>query len=153
MDDDQNRQSEIKNRARSRTRKKTSAAGKGKASFVENFLNEWQLFWQGLAPGVPEDEFDKAEISPLDLPKIKALTKTLSDERKKLNRRLESIQKEIDLNTAKLESLKVVGADPQDTVARLSELTDIGQLVSEQLTKLDHRLEWARKQQTEMSSR
>lgn len=143
MEDDQNRQTLAKPRAKPRNR--TSGAGKNKSSFMSELLTEWQLFWHSLAPGLAEDDFDQAEIAPLDLPKIKALTKALSDERKKLNRRLESIQKEIDLNSAKLDSLKVVGADPQETVGRLAELTDIGQHVSEQLSKLDHRLDWARK--------
>lgn len=144
MEDEQNRQTLIA-KPRAKSRQRTSGAGKNKSSFMSELLTEWQLFWQSLAPDLAEDDFDQAEISPLDLPKIKALTKTLSDERKKLNRRLESIQKEIDLNSAKLDSLKVVGADPQETVGRLAELTDIGQQVTEQLSKLDHRLDWARK--------
>lgn len=144
MEDEQNRQTLI-TKPRAKSRQRTSGAGKNKSSFMSELLTEWQLFWQSLAPGLAEDDFDQAEISPLDLPKIKALTKALSDERKKLNRRLESIQKEIDLNSAKLDSLKVVGADPHETVGRLAELTDIGQQVNEQLSKLDHRLDWARK--------
>lgn len=150
MSDEIHRQSQIKKSLRTRTpRKKPSPKAKG--SFVENLRSEWQMFWAGLKPTV--DEFDTAEIQPLDLPKIKALTKTLSEERKKLNRRLESIQKEIDLNTAKLESLKMVGASPEETVERISELTDAGQLVVDQLSKVDSRLDWARRQQSQVNSR
>ena len=150
MSDEKNRQSEIKKSLRTRMpRNKPHSVER--PSFVDALKNEWQLFWAGLKSS--EDEFDRAELQPLDLPKIKALTKTLSDERKKLNRRLETIQKEIELNTAKLESLKLVGASPEETVERISELTDLGQLVVDQLSKVDNRLDWARRQQSAISSR
>ncbi len=150
MSDETHRQTEIKRSLRTRTpRKRLSRNCNG--SFVDNLKNEWQLFWDGLKSS--EDEFDRAEVQPLDLSKIKALTKTLSEERKKLNRRLETIQKEIEVYTAKLETLKMVGASPEETVELISELTDAGQLVVDQLSKLDHRLDWARKQQLQVSPR
>lgn len=143
MNDDSRRQNEIKKSLRNRTPK---ARIQTKGSFVDNLKNEWNLFWQSLRSLDFGDEFDRAEVQALDIPKIKALTKTLSEERKKLNRRLETIQKEIELNVAKLETLKLVGASPDETVDRISELTDLGQLVVDQLSKVDNRLDWARRQ-------
>lgn len=146
MDDDPIRRTQIKTRIRTKNRPAP------RASFLDNFLTEWQLFWDGLkATGT--DDFDRSEVSPMDPMTIKALTKSLSEERKKLNRRLETIQKEIDLNSAKLEGLKLTGVDAQETMKKINELTDLGQVISEELSRLDLRLDWARKQGLQMVSR
>lgn len=134
--------SQIKGRFNSRLAK---AQAHVRGHFFENLMTEWNLFWGGIRPEIIEtDEFDRSEVQGLDLNRIKALTKTLSDERKKINRHLESIKKEIDLNTAKLDSLKLVGADTADTTQRIVELNDLGEQLSAQLSKLDQRLNIAR---------
>ena len=125
-------------------------------SFVESLKTEWNLFWETIL-GEDEDEdenenpeqktkdpFVTGKLEVLNLEQIKAITKALSSDRKTLNQKLESINKEIEENTAKLESLKLVGGESDDTVKKLNDLSDLGQNLSEQLDRINERLKLAR---------
>jgi hypothetical protein len=125
-------------------------------SFVSGLKTEWALFWDNLIEDDEEpseleaktygskDPFITGKIESLSLEKIKVITKALSADRKKLNQRLESLNRELDLNSAKLDSLRLVGSDPSDTVARIHELSDLGQALSEELDRINERLRIAR---------
>lgn len=121
-------------------------------SFIENLKLEWTLFWDSLVgedDSAPEDLIQN-KLESLSLEQIKKITKSLSSDRKLLNQQLESVKKEIDLNSAKLETLILVGADSEDTMARIVALNDLGQGLSEQLEKLDHKLKLTRRRETEL---
>ena len=121
-------------------------------SFIENLKLEWTLFWDSLVgedDSAPEDLIQN-KLESLSLEQIKKITKSLSSDRKLLNQQLESVKKEIDLNSAKLETLILVGADSEDTMARIEALNDLGQGLSEQLEKLDHKLKLTRRRETEL---
>jgi hypothetical protein len=135
-------------------------------SFVSGLKTEWALFWDNL---IGDDEDDKSveqeaqeardkiarenskdpfvtgKLESLSLEKIKMITKALSQDRKTLNQRLESLKKEMDLNSAKLESLHLVGGEKDETHRRLHELSDLGQALNEKLTLINERLRRARK--------
>lgn len=148
MDDDSHPETTIKTKAKktkSPRTLKTKAAQRD--SFVESLKNEWNLFWAGFQSDDESAEIAKNAPEKLTRDQIKTIKKSLSDERKRLNQRLESIRKEIDINQAKLESLKIVGGSQEDTLQRLSELNDTGQQISEQLARVDHRLKLARTQE------
>jgi hypothetical protein len=129
-------------------------------SFYEGLKNEWSLFWDNIIEDEVNDaekaehqpEIDKNEKDPfltgkiekLSLIQLKEITKALSMDRKILNQKLESINKELDLNNAKLESLKLVGSDYSDTEARIHELTNLGHQFSERLNLIDERIKKAR---------
>jgi len=128
---------------------------KSSSGFVEGLKTEWALFWQTIL-GEDEDEEDvevnlqskdpflNGKLETLNLEQIKAITKALSGDRKILNQRLESLHKEMNLNTAKLESLALVGGEPEDTLLRLNELNDLGSTLSEKLDDINERLKLAR---------
>ena len=67
-----------------------------------------------------------------------------------MNQQLETVKKEIDLNSVKLETLILVGADSEDTMARIEALNDLGQGLSEQLEKLDHKLKLTRRREDQL---
>ena len=125
--------------------------------FVEGLKTEWNLFWETILgdDGMPEtethpeskDPFVNGKLEVLSLDQIKVVTKALSSDRKKLNQRMESLLKEIDENTTRLESLKLVGGDIEDTELKLNELSDMGQNISEQLHRINERLKLARGQE------
>jgi len=127
---------------------------------VEGLKTEWALFWEtilGDEPSEPDpadpaktsskDPFVNGKLEQLSLEQIKVITKALSSDRKKLNQRLESLNKEIELNSAKLESLKLVGGEHEETYQKLNELSDLGQSLSEQLHKINDRLKSARQRE------
>lgn len=127
---------------------------KKKKGFVGGLKTEWNLFWETI---LGEDQNSKEEDSPktkdpfvtgkletLSVEQIKAITKALSSDRRKLNQGLEALAKEIDENTARLESLKLVGGETEETLQSLHELTDLGQKFSEQLSRIDERIKQAR---------
>jgi hypothetical protein len=58
----------------------------------------------------------------------------------------------LELNAAKLESLRLVGSEDEDTLKRIGELNDIGQVLTEQLNKLDEKIKWTRIKQEEILS-
>ena len=109
------------------------------------------MFWQGLIgddESVEEqDPFVTGRLESLTLDQVRSLTKLMSGDRKKFNQKLESIQKEIDLNGAKLDSLRLVGGDTTDTLERLNQLSDMGQSLSHELAKLNERLKLARERE------
>jgi chromosome segregation ATPase len=124
-----------------------------KPSYFEGLKTEWNLFWETILgedelseEGEKEtkDPFVTGKLEVLSLDQIKAITKALSSDRKLLNQRLEALNKEIEENTEKVESLKLVGGDPEEAHRRIAELTDLGQNLSEQLNRINERLKLAR---------
>jgi hypothetical protein len=115
-------------------------------SLVKALKNEWSLFWEAI--NGEESEFGKAdsEFEKMDPPtvmsldQVRELTRKLVEDRKKLNQKLELISKEIDLNSAKLESLRLVGAEGVETLERIHELNDLGQNMAVALVNLDKKL-------------
>lgn len=110
------------------------------------------MFWQGLvgdeeSADEEPDSFVSGKLEKLTLEQIREFTRVLSQDRKKLNQRLEAIHKEIDLNSAKLDSLKIVGADVKETLERLNQLSDMGQTMSFELSKLNEKLKVARRRE------
>lgn len=149
MDDDSHPQTQNRTKPKkSKSPRKVKAKADHPESFVESLKNEWNLFWAGFQSDEASLEMGKKDPEELSLDQLKALKKSLSDERKKLNQRLETLRKEIDINTAKLDSLKIVGGQTEEILQRLSELNDSGQQISEQLARVDHRLKLARSQET-----
>lgn len=116
-------------------------------SIVKALKNEWSLLWDALQRDKHGDE-DLEEGSNLEL--VKAQTKALLQDRKKINEKLESLNKEIELNAAKLESLRLVGADSEPTLNRLSELSDVGQTLATLMQKVDTRLRDAREKEDKL---
>ncbi len=125
--------------------------------FVEGLKTEWNLFWETIlgeehgeaeaaaqALGGTKDPFVTGKLESLSLEQIKAITKALSSDRRKLNQRLETLSKEIEENSQRLESLKLVGGEQDETVQKINELNDLGQTLSEQLDRINARLKLAR---------
>lgn len=126
-----------------------------KSGFVDGLKTEWALFWDTILGdeeagnlvgdgSTIKDPFINGKLEVLSLEQIKAITRALSSDRKKLNQKLESLNKELELNTAKLESLKLVGGDFEEPLQRINELSDQGQKFSEQLNEINERLKIAR---------
>jgi chromosome segregation ATPase len=130
-----------------------------KSSFMDDIKTEWNLFWETLfddddeMPKILEDSsqsmdpFENGKLEVLTLDKIKVITKALSSDRKKLHQRLEEINKELDENSAKLESLALVGGHAEETEFRISHLSDLGHSISEQLNRINDRLKMARQRE------
>lgn len=112
----------------------------------KGLIKEWNLLWASLiedAEGVPlttVEDLTLEELSHKERGELVSLKKALSEKRKRLNQKLESIQKETDLNIAKLESLKLVGGDIESTENKINELSDLGQKISDDLEKIDEKI-------------
>lgn len=122
---------------------KTSKHDSG--SLLSSLKLDWRMFWEGILgddqdEATQEDPFITGKIQHLNVEQLKLLSKAMSGDRKKLNQRLESIQKEIELNATKLETLELVGGDPEPTRVRLGELGDMGSKVNDELQLLNDRL-------------
>jgi hypothetical protein len=127
-----------------------------RSTLVKSLKDEWNLLWESIA-GEKEDEknsepdaFVTGKLEALTLDQVKEITKSLSDDRKKLNQKLEKLNKEIDLNSAKLESLRLVGSQDETTLKRIVELNDLGQSMAESLHRLDLKLRRAHQREEEI---
>jgi chromosome segregation ATPase len=122
-------------------------------SILKSLKNEWSLFLEAFhGEEVPEGiDPDEVVVKPMDLDQIRTITKHLVENRKKLNQKMESLSKEIDLNSAKLESLKLVGGEAEETLKRIHELHDLGQGIATALTKVDRRLRSIREQEDQIN--
>lgn len=129
-------------------------------SIVKSLKNEWSLFLEAFQgedheseakPQDSQDAFSTGQLEILDLDQIREMTKALVEDRKKLNQKLESLSKEIDLNSAKLESLRLVGAQEDETMNRINELHDLGQSMAQALQKLDKKLRSIREQEDRLN--
>ncbi|MFN7904957.1 MAG: hypothetical protein ACK5P5_07210 [Pseudobdellovibrionaceae bacterium] len=104
-------------------------------------------FWEYITG---DEEFKTSSLPALKPDQILSITKSLSDERKKINQKLERIHKELDLLSIKLDSLKLVGGDDEKTFERISELNNQGEQLSLQLEKLDANLKLVRDQREQL---
>lgn len=122
-------------------------------SIVKSLKNELSLFlevFQGKEVDDSKDAFETGKLEVLSLEQIREITRALLEDRKKINQKMESLSKEIDLNSSKLESLRLVGAEDEETLKRIHELNDLGQSMSLALTKLDKRLREIREQENKI---
>jgi hypothetical protein len=128
-------------------------------NLITNLKNEWALFWQSFS----EDSIDSKTL-PRDIvqdldfeetmeesseEEISDLKKSLSKNRQEIHKKLEHINKQIDLQTEKLESLRLVGGDASDTLDLIHELNDKGQALSLALEKIDQQMKWMRHNEAE----
>lgn len=122
-------------------------------SFLDELKEEWNLFWASIKGDDHEDgpesddPFVNGPYQDLNLEQVKDMKKSLSSDKKRLNQRLEALKKEMDMLSARIENLKMVGADIEETQNMLLELNDFGQSLSEQLNKLDRRIQQARERE------
>ena len=126
-------------------------------SFIDTLRDEWRVFWEGLSDKQgrvnqhdeknTEDPFQTGKISVLNSDQIKVITKALSSDRRKLNREIEALNKEIDLLVQKLSTLELVGGEKENTLKELEKLNDLGQQMSIQLEKLNSQLKQTRSAQ------
>lgn len=128
---------------------------RSRRSLVESLKGEWKLLWETLAGDLQneehsEEDLDHEKLEVMTLEKVRELTKSLSENRKSLNQKLEKLNKEIDLNAAKLESLQLVGSKDERTLKRMEDLTDQGQSMAESLQKLDLKLRSAHQLEEEL---
>ena len=123
-------------------------------SLVNNLKNEWSLFWNSLSidfvESESEDPFKSGKIQVLSLEQIRDITKALSKNRRQVNQKIESLNKEIELNSVKLESVRLMGTQDEDIVLRINELSDQGHLLSQELSKIDERLKLIRRTEEEV---
>lgn len=123
-------------------------------SIVKTLKNEWSLFWDVFQGA--QDETNKSEnimstgkLEIMSLEQIREITKSLVEDRKKLNQDLELVSKEIDLNSAKLESLRLVGREDAEILKHIHDLHDLGQNLAMALSRLDHKLREIRDKEIE----
>ena len=124
------------------------------SSLVNNLKNEWSLFWNSLSgdfvESESEDPFKTGKIQVLSLEQIRDITKALSKNRRQVNQKIESLTKEIELNSAKLETVRLVGGQDEAIVFRINDLSDQGQILSQELSKIDERLKIIRHTEEEV---
>lgn len=127
-----------------------------KKSIVDELKIEWSLFWEGFmgedlkVEAQTSEALAMSKLQSLSLVQVKAMTKALSADRKKINQQLEDLSKQTEEALTRIEALRLVGGDLSETETKLTELTDLGHNLSAQLQKIDDRLRWTRLREDEM---
>jgi len=137
-------------------------------SFLENIKTEWHMFWAGIVGDDEKDvevskngllsedkndfpdAFVTGKLQVLSIEQVKLITRALSQDRKKINQRIEQIHREIELNSERLESIKLVGGDVADTIDEINKLNDLGMKLSLQLEKVSQQLDRFRSREDEL---
>ncbi|WP_413585509.1 hypothetical protein [Bdellovibrio sp. HCB274] len=124
-------------------------------SIVNSLKNEWALFWEAFqgdeeVTDETKNAFEAGKLDVLSLSQVREITKALIEDRKRINQKLETLNKEIDLNSVKLDSLRLVGAEENETMNRIHELNDMGQGMAIALQKLDEQLRAVRDKEVEI---
>ena len=108
------------------------------------FKEEWKIFWDSLLGEESENDMSFDGVPSLTPERIKELIRSLSEDRRRLNQKLETIKNEIEQDTARLESLKLVGSDTEETVAAINTKSDEGERISQELDRINKKLAKAR---------
>ena len=120
-------------------------------AIVDTLKTEWTLFWDSLMGDHEKDPFDSSEVQKLSLDQLKEISKSLSSEKKKINLELEKINKSIEASTTRLENLKLVNGDLDETLDDLERLSSEGDQLSQKLQRLDGRIQKAREYKRHLS--
>lgn len=129
-------------------------------SFLENLKAEWKLFWHGIigddegeaSSKEAKDPFSPDRLRIMTIEQIKQIMKALSQDRKRLNQKIEQVQKEIDTLSENIESQTLVGADTDSTIEQIKKLTDVGHLFSQQLEKVNTQIAKFREREMELKA-
>lgn len=105
---------------------------------LEALKSEWALFWASLSED--EEQMKSPHRTRFEEKEVPELLKSLSSQRNQINKKLENIKREIELSTAKVESLKLVGSDFSAIEDGIHQLSDEGLKLSEDLSRLDEKL-------------
>ncbi len=129
--------------------------GDDSRSIVKSLKNELSMLlevFQTENKDEAQQEHGLDFLEEMDSEEVHDAIKVLSQQRRALNQKLESVQKELDLNVAKLESLKLAKADFSDVEKRIQELSDLGAAVSENLENVDKELRNYRVREDELQA-
>lgn len=117
------------------------------SSILKSLKNEWSLFLQAFQSDENTQDTDKNDpidshqnVDDISFEEVRDLTKTLTEDRKKLNQQLEILAKELEQSSDKLENLRLVGGQEEGTLQKIHDLNDLGLSITEQLAKIDKRL-------------
>lgn len=120
-------------------------------------LDEWYLFWESLKKGNSHLETGFG-VRPLDVmspQQIKELIRVLSQDRRRLNQKIEEVHKDIESITENMETSASLSMNQQieepTMLLKMNELNDQGQKLSHELAALDERLSLARSLERELS--
>jgi chromosome segregation ATPase len=122
--------------------------------FLGQLVKEWKLFWHSLVGEEDLDEkenFPEERIQELNSNQIQHLIKELSQSRQNLNRELEEIKDDLDFALEKQENLKLVGSDVTELESEIQELYNLGEIISDKLSKIDDRLKLVRSMPGDLS--
>ena len=108
---------------------------------IQNSLAaEWSLLLHSFAEADSEQKeklIHNIKSSGLDAMALKAHKKSLSDERKKLNQRMETIKSSIDDLHSIIENLELVKSDPEDIQNQIHQLIIEGEGLSEKVFQIE----------------
>ena len=112
-------------------------------SIVKSLKNEISMLLEVFQSADEDKNAQDSEmdfLEDLDSDEVQDAIKVLSQQRRALNQKLESVQKELDLNMAKLESFKLSKIDFSDIEKRIQDLGNLGANISEKLELVDKEL-------------
>lgn len=120
-------------------------------------MDEWYLFWKSLKKGDShlETGFGARPLGAMSPQQIKEMIRVLSQDRRRLNQKIEEVHKDIESITEILETSASLSVNQQKEepamLHKMNELNDRGQKLSHELAALDEKLSLARSLERELS--
>ena len=104
---------------------------------------EWSLLLHSFAEADSDQKeklLNNIKTIGLDANSLKNIKKSLSDQRRQMNQRMESIKTHIDELHAVIENLELVKSDPEDIQKQIHQLITEGEQISEQVVLIEKEL-------------
>jgi len=104
---------------------------------------EWSLLLHSFAEADSDQKeklLNNIKTIGLDANSLKNIKKSLSDQRRQMNQRMESIKTHIDELHAVIENLELVKSDPEDIQKQIHQLIAEGEQISEQVVLIEKEL-------------
>lgn len=104
---------------------------------------EWSLLLHSFAEADSDQKeklLNNIKTIGLDANSLKNIKKSLSDQRRQMNQRMESIKTHIDELHAVIENLELVKSDPEDIQKQIHQLIAEGEQITEQVVLIEKEL-------------
>lgn len=117
--------------------------------------SEWNLFWKSFSQSEKMTVKEQIHLVPgkfevLTLEQVYEALRAITVDRRKVHFAIEKNQKEIELNSAKLESILLVGGSDEKVLQRITELADLERSLDKAFKSLDHKMQSAYSREKEI---
>lgn len=127
-------------------------------NYLADFLKQWKMFWRiknkprtRKKVKSPEMYFN-GKLENLSIIQVQSLAKDLSENRKCIQHKMDTVKQDLELTLKNLETLRLVKSEEKNTLEKIEHLTTQGQVLNDELEKINQKLKWIRNQEERLKT-